>query len=42
MARTFLRHYEHKHQLMKQYLAPTPEQPQQQSNFTTDFTSEFN
>lgn len=42
MARSFFKHYEHKRQLMKQHLEPEQAQPQQQSNFTTDYSTEFN
>lgn len=41
MARAFFRHYEHKHQLMKQYLAEKPEPPVPTKKFTTEFTTEF-
>lgn len=41
MARAFFRHYEHKHQLMKQFLA-APTAPSEQANsFSTEFTEEF-
>lgn len=43
MAQAFFRHYEHKHQVMKQYLDPTrsPVPVQPQADFSTEFSTEF-
>lgn len=42
MARAFFRHYEHKHQLMKQYLAEKPSPPPASpGKFSAEFSPEF-
>jgi hypothetical protein len=43
MARAFFRHYEHKHQFMKQFLDPArqPAPVSPQANFSPEFTIEF-
>lgn len=41
MAQAFFRHYEHKHQVMKQYLDETRPGVGKKTDFSTEFSREF-